>query len=129
MMRKNILSFLAAVSVIVFMSFNPTALFALEVTGGIGMEVYQLYNHMSKDNRGNIIVINVFKDSPAEKNGIKVGDVILEIDGTKTWKRDFRDLLTNKLRGSANTEVKLKIFRPSTKQIMNVTLTRVPMSY
>jgi len=129
MMRRNILVLLAVVSAIVLVSFNTTALFALEVTGGIGMEVYQLYNHMSKDHRGNIVVINVFEDSPAEKNGIKIGDVILEIDGTRTWKRDFKDLLNNKLRGPANTEVKMKIFRPSTKQIINVSLTRVPMGY
>jgi carboxyl-terminal processing protease len=93
------------------------------------MEVAQLYNQTTDDHRGNIVVLSVFKDSPAEKQGIQGGDVILEVTGVKTANHDFQDILHNHLRGSAGAEVRLKLFRSSTKQIMNISVSRVPMVY
>ena len=30
---------------------------------------------------GNITVVGIFKDSPAERAGIKIGDIIIQVDG------------------------------------------------
>lgn len=56
-----------------------------------------------------ILVLKFFKDSPAEKAGIKKGDVILEFDGKKIENsRVFRKTILNTEPG---TVVKIKIFR------------------
>lgn len=51
---------------------------------GIGIEIIQYSDQ--------IIVYNVFKDSPAEKSGIKVGDVISKIDGESTSGKSTSDI-------------------------------------
>jgi C-terminal processing protease CtpA/Prc len=128
-MKKNRVILMTIIGFLFLFSFSFTAVYAIEEVGGIGIELYQLYNHMAEDHRGLLIVVNVFKESPAEQYGIEIGDIILEIDGIKTWKRDFKDILQNKLRGKAGTEVKFKIYRPRTKQIISTVLTRAPMAY
>lgn len=41
---------------------------------GIGVEI-------SSNTEGNVYIVNVFEDTPAEKAGLKAGDVIIEING------------------------------------------------
>ena len=89
-MKKNAVITLVIIVFFFLVNLTFTLLYAMEGVGGIGIEVYQLYNHMAQDHRGNIIVVNVFKESPAEEYGIAIGDIILEIDGRKTWKHEQR---------------------------------------
>lgn len=56
-----------------------------------------------------ILVLEIFKGSPAEKAGIKKGDIILEFDGKKL--EDFRTLSKIILITEPGTVVKIKIFR------------------
>ncbi|MHB8104220.1 MAG: S41 family peptidase [Dehalococcoidales bacterium] len=54
------------------------------------------------------VIVHIFSGSPAEKNGLKAGDTILEINGESTVGMTL-DIATSKIRGSENTSVKLLI--------------------
>lgn len=69
------------------------------------------------------VVKSVEKEAPAEKAGIKVGDVITEIDGVSTEELKIDDII-KKLRGSEGTKITLKIKRKDTEEPINLTLTR-----
>ena len=128
-MRRDGRILLAATAALLWSILPSTAPAQRAETGGVGMWVAQLYNHDAEDHRGNIIVLDVFRSSPAERGGIEPGDIILEINDQKTSKYDFQDLLENHLRGPGFSDVTLKIFRTSTRQVMTIPLFRVPMVY
>jgi carboxyl-terminal processing protease len=66
-------------------------------------------------------VRRVFQDSPAERAGIRLGDVILAVDGTPTADLNSREL-NQRVRGESGTDVTLRIDRNG--EIHDVTLTR-----
>lgn len=70
---------------------------------GVGVKTLQ-------DDDGNMQVIQVMPNSPAEKIGIKKGDTILSVDGKEIVRITYGDAL-NKLDGVAGTAVKLGILR------------------
>ena len=104
---------------------------AVEETGGIGMKISQLYNYTTTedDKRGSIVVLDIYKGSPAQKYGIQKGDIILKVNGQNTKKADFLTILHDHLRGPSFTEVKLEIWRPSLQEKFEIILQRVPMVY
>ena len=53
---------------------------------GIGAEITQ-------DKQGNIIVFSVFKNSPAKEAGIKVGDIIEEVNDIHTFELERRNVI------------------------------------
>ena len=120
---------LAAIASFFLVALSPTAPFALEETGGIGMKIAQLYDYIREDHRGSIVVLDVFKGGSAESGGIEAGDIVTHIDGELTRGKDFKTVLLNELRGEPATEITLKIWRPSTKKRMEIKLIRVPMIY
>ncbi|MDO4869380.1 MAG: S41 family peptidase [Bacillota bacterium] len=61
-----------------------------------------------EDDKGQFIIIDVTKDSPAEKAGLKSRDQILTVDG-KTY--DDIEIIAAKIRGKAGTTVKLEYMR------------------
>ncbi|MDI1471035.1 tetratricopeptide repeat protein [Thermodesulfovibrio sp. 1176] len=69
------------------------------------------------------VVKSVEKEAPAEKAGIKLGDIIKEIDGTSTEELKI-DEVVKKLRGGEGTKINLKIKRKDTEEPINLTLTR-----
>ncbi|HSX24282.1 MAG TPA: S41 family peptidase [Candidatus Saccharimonadales bacterium] len=81
---------------------------------GIGAE-------LSKDDKGNLVVISPIAGFPAEKAGLKPKDIIAEIDGTTTNGMSITDAV-NKIRGPKGTTVKLRIIRNSAQDItLNIT--------
>lgn len=56
------------------------------------------------DEKGNFVIVNVTKDSPADKAGLKAGDYMLKVDG-KTY--DDSDIMAIHIRGKKGTEVEL----------------------
>jgi carboxyl-terminal processing protease len=83
--------------------------------GGLGMEI-------SKQ-EGNITVISPIDDTPAQRAGIRAGDVILKIDKESTKEMSLDDAST-KLRGKVGTQVTIQIQRPGVNDPIKLTLTR-----
>lgn len=70
--------------------------------GGVGL-VMSFENHQVK-------VMSILKDTPAEKAGLKIGDLITEVDGTPTNKMETEQIVLA-IRGKPKTSVVLKIDR------------------
>ncbi len=85
--------------------------------GGIGTEV--TYN----STRDAIEIISPMYGSPAEKAGIKSGDLIISINGSSVKKMGYVAAV-NALRGKPGTKVKVEIYRPSSKATLDVVITR-----
>lgn len=113
------------------MLFTPGTLLAIEETGGIGMEITQLYDNDTKsaDKRGSFVVLDVFSGSPAFLNGIQPGDIILQINDKITRKNDFEDILHHTLRGVPFRDVKIVIWRPCSKEKLEFIIQRMQMVY
>ncbi len=62
-----------------------------------------------------ICVSEPYEGMPAQKYGLKAGDIILEIDGEKTTDFSVSEA-SSKLKGTPNTEIKLKIQRNGNKK-------------
>jgi serine protease Do len=64
------------------------------------------------------LVANVSKDGPAEKSGVKVGDVIVEFDGKEI--KDSGDLPIIVARTAVDKKVRMKVLRDKKEVILNV---------
>jgi serine protease Do len=64
------------------------------------------------------LVANVSKDGPAEKAGVKVGDVIVEFDGKEV--RDSADLPIIVARTPVDKKVRMKVLRDKKEMVLNV---------
>nr|WP_295971861.1 S41 family peptidase [uncultured Bacillus sp.] len=74
---------------------------------GIGAEVSMV--------DGRIVIVSPFKDSPAEKAGIKPNDQILKVNGESVEGLDLYEA-TVKIRGKKGTTVKIEIQRQGLKE-------------
>lgn len=84
---------------------------------GIGATVAQQNNE--------IVIVAPIKDTPAERAGIRAGDVILEVDGesTRGWTVEKTVL---RIRGPRGTQVTIKVRRTDgTEQVFTLTRDRV----
>jgi len=85
---------------------------------GVGMSLDLIDN--------NITIVSPFKDSPAERAGLKANDIIIEIDG-KSVIGESAEYVSSKLRGEKGTTVKVTILRKG--QRLEFTLTRETIKY
>ncbi len=83
---------------------------------GVGMVIQK------KDNEP-LVVVSPIEDTPAYKAGIKPKDKIIEIDGESTYNLTSNECV-KKLKGEPGTEVKIKIYRESSKEAKEITLKR-----
>jgi len=86
---------------------------------GIGIEIIQ------KD--GYPTVVAPLSESPAEKAGFKSGDIILEVDGTKTSEIGFNETI-DRIRGVEGTKVTLKIVRDGVADPMTIEVVRAKIT-
>ncbi len=70
-----------------------------------------------------LVVMRPLKDSPAEKAGIKPGDIIIKIDNTDT-STITQDQAVNMMRGQAGTKVSITVFREAEKKPIPFSITR-----
>lgn len=70
-----------------------------------------------------ICISEPYEGMPAQVNGLKAGDVLLEIDGQSTYKMKVSDA-SQLLKGTPNTEVELKVKRPGSQKNLNFKFTR-----
>lgn len=74
---------------------------------GIGVHIASI--------KGNVVIVNVIEDSPAEKSGLKSGDRIIKVNGKSTEGVSLKNV-ADSVRGKAGTKVTLVILR-NKKQI------------
>lgn len=82
---------------------------------GIGVEI------IMKDNMPTVVA--PLSGSPAEKAGLKAGDVFIEVDGVSTTEMSFDETI-NKIRGPENTIVKLKMLREGKEEPLSFEVKR-----
>lgn len=92
----------------------------------IGIGGYDLDEQTAEDN--NLVVgiyIKTIEDfSAGEKAGLKIGDVIVEVDGTKVTKMDELNAINNQKQ--IGDTLKLKVFREGKEKEITVTLQEQP---
>ena len=72
---------------------------------------------------GKIVIVSPFKNSPAEKAGLKPKDEILKVDGVSVEGLDLNKA-TLKIRGKKGTKVSLEIGRKGLKEPLTIDVTR-----
>jgi len=82
---------------------------------GVGIEL--------REQDGEFVIEETTKDAPAEKAGIKRGDILLSVDGKKVAGMTFDQLLTL-VRGKEETEVKLELRRNGINDPLNFSVKR-----
>ncbi len=83
--------------------------------GGIGALIQQKDDH--------VVISEPYEGKPAQKAGLKAGDIILEIDGKSATGKSTSDV-SSILKGQAGVMVKLKIQRPGTEEPFEIELER-----
>ena len=81
--------------------------FKAEVQGNyVGIGIYMMQN--TKEN--NIVILYPIEGSPAEKVGLKTGDIIKKVDDTEFTGEDFEKVSTY-IKGKEGTKVKIEVER------------------
>lgn len=75
-----------------------------------------------------IVIVDMFKDSPAEKAGLKVGDIIIKIDGEDFVGKSSSDM-SNYVKNSKNPKVVLTIIRDEEIMELDVERKRIEIPY
>ncbi len=83
--------------------------------GGIGIVISM------KD--GLLTVVSPMEDTPGFRAGILSGDIIVEVAGEKTHDMSLSESISL-MRGEPGTEVKIKILRPSTRDVKELAIVR-----
>jgi carboxyl-terminal processing protease len=73
--------------------------------------------------KGKIVISEPYEGFPAQKFGLKAGDIILEVEGKSTEDMTTEDV-SNLLRGPAKKPVKVKVQRPGEKKPLEVDVVR-----
>jgi carboxyl-terminal processing protease len=84
--------------------------------GGVGLQV--------ETRRNRIVVIASLAGTPSERAGVRRGDEIVSIDGKPLEGSTNVDAIAGRLRGKPRTTVRMGVFRPVTKETLNLTLVR-----
>ena len=84
--------------------------------GGLGIEIATVNEYPQ-------IMAYPIPDTPAEKKGLRAGDIISKVNGDNTRNMDISEVVS-KLRGKVNTSVTIQITRPGVEEPFDVTLTR-----
>src|SRR6266568_1607 len=85
--------------------------------GGVGIDGVPQTN-------GEIMVRQLVAGGPAHLAGVKVGDVITQIDGTPTKGGDFTIIVKQRLRGKVGSRVVLTVRRHGSEKPLRFILTR-----
>jgi len=87
--------------------------------GGLGVKL-----RMRKDR---LTVIAPMPGSPAEKAGLRPGDLITKINGQATEALEFAEIMS-KIKGEIGTKITLTLFRSASNKSFEVTLTRAEIN-
>ncbi|MGI6049774.1 MAG: S41 family peptidase [Acetivibrionales bacterium] len=84
---------------------------------GIGVSVHMDENVL-------LNVADVFAGSPAKEVGILKNDKIVKVDNEDVTNITEADLIVKKIRGPANTKVRITVYRPGTKEYLDFEIER-----
>lgn len=90
----------------------------------VGIGIYMLVNNED----GTIVVSEPMEGSPAEKAGIKSGDVITKVNGEEVTKENASNM-SSKIKGEEGTKVKLEIQREDKTLTFEVERKRIVISH
>ena len=80
-------------------------------SAGIGVQLLFVDPDKSYDRKGGgVMVMSMVPGGPAESGGVRIGDVILEVDGAST-SDETAELVASKCRGEVGSQVKLVVQR------------------
>ena len=99
-----------------FMDTDDSSDFNQEIEGkfvGMGVEI-------QKQKDGSIKIVNIFENSPAEKSGFKVGDLIVKVGDKKVNNMDVSSV-AKLIKGEANTKVNITIKRQDKEKAIELT--------
>ncbi len=88
--------------------------------GTVGLAVAQLYSDEQPTKRGVFVVRAVESGSAAADDGIRVGDIILAVNGTRTAGNDVDDVVRHQLRGPSGEAVRVLVARGDEKAVEHV---------
>ena len=88
---------------------------------GIGCTVATLEN-------GTISVIDMFEDSPSYKAGLKVGDIILKVDGESYEGKNSNDI-SNYIKNSGKSKIVLTVKRDNEENDISINLSKVEIPH
>lgn len=92
-----------------------------EITGSfVGVGIYMV----ADEEADKIVVYYPIPESPAEKAGIKAGDIIKSVDGTEYGYKDFSKIADN-IKGKEGTKVTLVIERDKKEKTFEITREKV----
>ena len=77
-----------------------------------------IYMGVTKSN--NVVILSTIKDTPAEKIGMKSGDIIVKVDDEEVLGVSS-DIVSSKIKGEAGTSVKITVLRDNEYLDFNVT--------
>ena len=77
--------------------------------------------------KNDIVIAEPYEGFPADKNGMKIGDIILEVSGKATSEMNTEDV-SSLLKGPANKPVTIKLQRPGAKKPYTVDVVREKIS-
>lgn len=83
--------------------------------GGIGATIRQM--------DGNVVITEPYEGYPAQKSGIRAGDIIKEVDGKAIGMKNGEEI-NHLLRGQAGTSITLGVSRGSESQLLKFELKR-----
>ncbi len=88
---------------------------------GVGISLQQ------NPNTKEIVIISTIPGSPAQKAGIKPGDIITAVNGTSVVGKSIDDV-TTLIHGNAGTRVSITVKRPSTGQTLTFSIVRAQIT-
>jgi serine protease Do len=92
--------------------------------GWLGISIQDISEDIAKSinykNKNGVLVTDVFKDDPADKAGIKVGDIITEINGKAI--KDTHELLLTTAGLHVGDKATVKIIRDSKEMSLQITV-------
>ena len=95
-----------------------------QLSGGfVGIGVYIQQDPKTKT----ITISSTISGSPAQKAGLKHGDILIEVDGKNIVGRDF-STVQPLIEGKAGTQVTITVQRPSTNQVLTFKITRAQIT-
>ncbi|MEK9178395.1 MAG: trypsin-like peptidase domain-containing protein [Patescibacteria group bacterium] len=102
-------------------NFNKTGQFERPYIGIVYKTVEK--GQVSENSPKGALVVNIVNNSPAQKAGIKAGEIITEIDGRKVEERTIAQVTVSKKIGDRIT---LRVWSDGRERELNITLEKAP---